>query len=112
MLLIQELNERIGLELAALRRENGLTQEGLLDQIEELYWKRLQELGFSEEEIELYFENNFSDLPDELKKRLRRVGVSKTYHPFSRSYLSDLENGKSKIPAALVEIIKEVIQKM
>lgn len=107
-------NEEIGEKIRIAREKQKLTQHDIQAQIDtfymSIYENHLKEYGFSDTDIDAYFDTDFDKLDLSLKKRIKAIGTIDA--PPSRialSTISNYENGNRPIPTWYVELMKKFL---
>ena len=105
---LENINRDLGKELAEKRYNAGLTQTQVIDELERREKEALVYLGLSEEEAEACIYAEGEELSPELKRKLRKAGIKKSYVRKTIAYISNCEAGKAEIPAALYKLLLEI----
>lgn len=107
-------NGEIGEKIRMARKKQGLTQSDIQAKIDtyymNIYENCLKEHGFTNADINAYFDTDFDKLDLSLKKRIKAMGTIDA--PPSRiavSTISNYENGNWEIPAWYVELMKKLL---
>ena len=102
-------NQRIAEEMRKKREEAGLTQKQIMHKIAEREKAELQRRGVSEEDLDYYLYGE-KGLPDEVRKRLKKVGIDIEYVQHAASFTSQCENGEVEIKASFYKLWLEICE--
>lgn len=107
-------NEEIGEKIRIARKKQKLTQSDIQAKIVtyymSIYESHLKEHGFTDTDINTYFDTDFDKFDLSLKKRIEAMGtIDALPSVIAVSTISNYETGNWEIPAWYVELMKKIL---